>query len=161
MHMQKRECINLILLSYMLLECHTIWISWVQPCRCIITMTHAQKGIRVIRVQYEWTNAAMLPTKSALQREREGWCMYIWFSSDLKFKRCLFWLPLITNWSIFKQTRPSYSAFFCSKFKRTEKDPQIQFLHFGIKTYMHQGSIELLRERLNIAACITVNNYLR
>ena len=26
-----------------------------------------------------------------------------------------------------------------------EKDPQIQFLHFSTKTYMHQGSIELLR----------------
>lgn len=39
--------------------------------------------------------------------------------------------------------------FLCSKFiiKRTEKDPQIQFLHFSIKTYMHQASIELLRER--------------
>ena len=35
----------------------------------------------------------------------------------------------------------------CSKFKRMEKDPQIQFLHFGIKIYMHQGSMELLRER--------------
>ena len=47
-----------------------------QPCKCIITMTRAQKGIRVIRVQYERINAAMLPTKSALQRERDGACIF-------------------------------------------------------------------------------------